>query len=186
MTDIVERLRKVAEGTYGGYTHDVAAQAADEIERLREEVSVRLAQVETHLQANVRLEARLAEAELNLAEVPTLCRRYEARLAEVERWKQYVIDYAPDVADEADAFLAPDSASVAMDRPWQEIVKDATRYMWLRREHERERNLFPLAAVVWKGAGRESATWVNLVDADALDRKIDEQIASDQPSGGVE
>ena len=75
-----------------------------------------------------------------------------------------------------------DQPEPVVDRPWQEIVKDATRYMWLRREHERDRNLFPLAAVVWKGAGRESATWVNMVDADALDRKIDEQIASDKPS----
>ncbi len=89
MSDIVERLHKVVMGTHEGYPWDIAAQAADEIERLRTRQScegdqpyichalatARSRLADWHKVADdrsaeiVRLNARLAEAEALLDEV---------------------------------------------------------------------------------------------------------------------
>lgn len=66
--------------------------------------------------------------------------------------------------------VPPVSAPAAMERPWQEIVKDATRYMWLRRRVDTApaRGLYP-----WS-------------DAAAMDAEIDAGMAAtSQPTERV-
>lgn len=82
------------------------------------------------------LASRLAEAERDAARY----RAIKSKAVDQHDLEAFValgaLDYCTSAQfDEAvEAITAiTDSAPAAMERPWQEIVKDATRYMWLRR-----------------------------------------------------
>jgi chromosome segregation ATPase len=69
------------------------------------------------------LRSRLAEAELNVAEVPTLCRRYEARLADLEAERALIVARA----ENAEAALVEAEAKIAELRDALGCEMDDTR-----------------------------------------------------------
>jgi chromosome segregation ATPase len=72
-----------------------------EIEHLRSRVAELEAEA-MRMEAHAKVfAARLAEAELNLAEIPTLCRRYEARLADAEERHYRYVKGVGELADRA-------------------------------------------------------------------------------------
>ena len=91
---------------------------------------------------NESLRQQLAEANLNLTAVPTMCRRYEARLADAEREARVL------VVAMADQFGAPDNWKPLPDAAGMitqisnmvaGLRKDAERYRWLRDEQPEAR-----------------------------------------------
>lgn len=72
-------------------------------------------------------------------------------------------------------------ASGYMDTVKQEysaIIRDAERYQWLRREHDRAA---VLARVCWKRNGRADHEWVDVGEPRCLDELIDREMRQEKP-----
>lgn len=119
--------------------------AVAEIESLRARAEMLLGLLDVRESELVEARSRLAEADALLREalpaVQSYARKHGRAVVAAARRNDadHVAKHAAveqsawGLADKIRAYLPPDSAPAAMERPWQEIVKDATRYMWLRR-----------------------------------------------------
>ena len=170
MSDIVERLHKVVTGTYEGCAWDIAAQAADEIERLRTRQSCEGDQpyichaLATARSDNERLRqrveflmgivdvrenetARLREENRELAGAAyaanELCRARDAAWAECDALREKVANW--------EYSAKYDDVHVAALR------KDAERYRWLRDESHKHLAWGAKHGIVRIGDGLDSA-----------------------------